>query len=163
MPKTDRGTASRMQHDDPSGIESWFYDLADRLRRVRVCCGDWKRILGPSPTTCIGTTAIFLDPPYGVDDRSECYSEDSFSVAKEVTAWAIENGDNPGLRIALCGYAGEHDVLEGLGWDVIAWKAHGGYARGGSSLLNGERERIWFSPHCLQPAQPNGKQEEIFT
>jgi DNA adenine methylase len=41
----------------------YFEALAARLRRVRVCCGDWMRILGPSATTKIGTTAVFLDPP----------------------------------------------------------------------------------------------------
>jgi site-specific DNA-adenine methylase len=35
-----------------------------RLRRVRVCCGDWTRVLGRSATECIGVTGVFLDPPY---------------------------------------------------------------------------------------------------
>lgn len=161
LPKMDRGTDSRMQSEEPTGIQSWFYDLADRLRRVRVCCGDWSRILGPSPTTCIGTTAVFLDPPYAVEDRSECYSSDSFTVARDVTEWCIANGDNAGLRIALCGYAGEHDILETKGWDVVAWKAHGGYGRSGKALANGKRERIWFSPHCLVPSKPDHEQLRI--
>lgn len=144
------------------GLLDWFDTLAERLRRVRVCCGDWSRIMGPSPTTCIGTTAVLLDPPYGVEDRSECYSTDSFTVAKDVLAWCEANGDNSGLRIALCGYAGEHDILEAKGWSVVAWKAHGGYGRSGKAPANGERERIWFSPACLKPAPSQiGEQQTI--
>jgi DNA adenine methylase len=148
-------TALASSDDDEqlTGIDAWFSDLAARLRRVRVCCGDWSRIMGPSPTTCIGTTAVMLDPPYGVSDRAECYSQDDFTVAKDVHAWAAEHGADPGLRIALCGYVGEHDDLEARGWSVIAWKSSGGYARGGNEKgPNAERERIWFSPHCLTPA-----------
>lgn len=162
MPKTDRGGLSRMQPKADGAIQLWFADLATRLRRVRVCCGDWKRILGPSPTTCIGTTAVFLDPPYGVTDRAECYSVDDFAVAKDVLAWCRENGDNSGLRIALCGYAGEHDVLEDLGWSVIAWKASGGYGRMGKVKgTNGDRERIWFSPACITPESVIDNQQHI--
>ncbi len=162
----DSGATGRGVHasalEDRGGLVAWFKQLAARLRRVRICCGDWKRILGPSPTTCIGTTAILLDPPYGVTDRTECYSQDDFAVAKDVLAWCVENGANPGLRIALCGYAGEHDALEDLGWSVVAWKASGGYSRGGQEHgANGVRERIWFSPHCLTPVQPIGEQELI--
>jgi hypothetical protein len=51
-------------------------ELAARLRRVRVCCGDWRRILTPSVTTYIGLTGVFLDPPYAHDLRERCYSED---------------------------------------------------------------------------------------
>jgi DNA adenine methylase len=152
----DSGATGRGVHasalEDRGGLYEWFDELAARLRRVRVCCGDWKRILGPSPTTCIGTTAVFLDPPYAVEDRAECYRQDDFDVANSVRAWALAHGDDPALRIALCGYHGEHDDLVEHGWTVHAWKASGGYAAraavGGAA--NNERERIWFSPHCLE-------------
>lgn len=123
---------------------------APGLRRVRVCCGDWSRILGPSPTIHIGTTAVFLDPPYAAE-RASCYAEESFTVAHDVRAWCQAHGDDPRLRIALCGYAGEHNDLEDLGWTVTAWKAPGGYAgqRRGEANANNTLERIWFSPHCL--------------
>jgi len=56
-----------------------------------------------------------------------------------------ENENNPRLRIALCGYEGEHDLP---GWDCVAWSAGGGHGnRAGNQ--NRHRERIWFSPHCL--------------
>ena len=135
-----------------SSIAGWFGALADRLRNVRVCCGDWKRVMGESVTVKHGITAVFLDPPYGSEDRAELYRQESFTVAREVTEWCLENGDNPMLRIALCGYEGEtHHVLEDAGWDVLAWKAGGGYGSQGEERgrANAERERIWFSPACI--------------
>jgi hypothetical protein len=59
------------------------------------------------------------------------------------------------MRIALCGYEGEHDALEQHGWDCVAWKTHGGYANLGDSAgkENRKKERIWFSPGCLKPEQ----------
>ncbi|MCL5460263.1 hypothetical protein M3M33_16620, partial [Loigolactobacillus coryniformis] len=50
------------------------------------------------------------------------------------------------LRIALCGHAGEHESLESHGWRVERWAKRGGYQ--GAD----DRERIWFSPHCVNPA-----------
>lgn len=61
----------------------------------------------------------------------------------------MANGDNRELRIALCGYKGEHSMPDG--WECVEWKARGGY---GSQNKNGNenaaRERIWFSPGCLK-------------
>lgn len=139
----------RRNKDTP--LLSYMRALAERLRRVRVCCGDWSRICGPSPTTKLGITGIFLDPPYSEDAgrNNELYSQEDGAVAHEVCAWAIANGDNPELRIALCGYAGEHYMPES--WLEIPWKAGGGYgSRGdGRGRENAGKERIWFSPHCL--------------
>lgn len=135
------------------GIYEYFDLLADRLRRVRVCCGDWSRITGPAVTTCIGTTAVFLDPPYCQKERdATIYSVES-DVSSSVREWAIANGDNPQLRIALCGYEGEHIMPDN--WECVAWKANGGYGANGSGRgkSNSHRERIWFSPHCVKPAQ----------
>ncbi len=138
-------------------ILDWFSSLSDRLRRVRICCGDWSRICGPSPTEKIGTTAVFLDPPYGgeVGRDNDTYTCEDLTVAHDVRAWCAENGTNPELRIALCGYDGEHNELEALGWSVVAWKAKGGYGSQGSTRgrENATRERIWFSPHCLDARQ----------
>ena len=57
----------------------------------------------------------------------------------------------PTSRIAVCGYTGEHDFPPS--WTCHPWKAHRGYAGAGNDNKN--RERIWFSPHCLpiDPAQ----------
>jgi DNA adenine methylase len=132
---------------------SYMRQLADRLQRVRVCCGDWSRILGPSPTFKHGLTGVFLDPPYAdeAERASDLYAQDSGDVAHTVRVWAIQNGSNPLLRIALCGYEGEHTMPDT--WECVAWKAHGGYGGQGdigNGRKNSPRERIWFSPACIR-------------
>lgn len=131
-----------------AGLYEYLNLLAQRLRRVRVCCGDWARVLTPSVTTYIGMTGVFLDPPYDHDLRERCYSEDH-NISGDVRKWAIENGDNSKMRIALCGYDGEHEMPDS--WECMAWKAHGGYSRSERGKANRARERIWFSPHCIKP------------
>lgn len=133
------------------GLYDYLRALAVRLRRVRVCCGDWKRVLTPSVTTYIGICGVLLDPPYSHDLRERCYSEDH-DISSEVQQWAVENGDNPNFRIALCGYEGEHEMPDT--WECVPWKAHGGYARTERGKENRERERIWFSPYCLKADLP---------
>jgi hypothetical protein len=134
-------------------LDNYMCALQARLRRVRVCCGEWHRILGPSPTFKIGMTAVFLDPPYGDADRDKVYGCDSRSLAGRVREWCVANGANEKMRIALCGYEGEHEELEDLGWSVVAWKAAGGYGARNKKNKNAHRERIWFSPACLQPEE----------
>ena len=150
------GMMSESGVDAKGGLYEWMFQLSDRLRRVRVCCGDWKRILGPAPTTCIGTTAVFLDPPYAVEDRSDVYGEESRDVAHEVRKWAIENGDNPELRIALCGYD-EHEAELPASWSRVYWKANSRFANQKKSDIHGQinarRETIYFSKFCLRPQQ----------
>lgn len=154
-------TASGLE--DRGGLLPWFNALSARLRRVRVCCGDWTRILGPSPTIHIGTTAVFLDPPYAdsAGRAANLYGVDSLTVAHAVREWALANGDNPGLRVALCGYEGEHAMPSA--WECVPWKAQGGYAgaANGAGKDNCHRERIWFSPHCLKPAVVTDHQQTI--
>lgn len=130
------------------GIYSWFSALSERLRRVRVACGDWSRVVGDSVTWRHGLTGVFLDPPYASDRCATVYSDDSLTVAHEVAAWARAAGQRKDLRIALCGYAGEHDLP---GWEAVPWKARGGYGSQGEGRgrENSAREVIWFSPHCL--------------
>ncbi len=56
------------------------------------------------------------------------------------------------MRLALCGYEGEHDNLErDFGWECVPWKAQGGYANRNKDNENKHRERIWFSPACIKP------------
>lgn len=131
----------------------WFAIIQRRLRHVRVLCGDWTRVLTPSVTLQNGLTGVFLDPPYEGYHYDRMYVE-STGISAAVRQWAIENGDNPRLRIALCGYDGEHAMPSG--WTRVEWKAVGGHAnRSGGVNPNhgGTRERIWFSPHCLNPEE----------
>ena len=126
--------------------------LEKRLRRVRVCCGDWSRVCTNTPTTRHGLTAVFLDPPYAdtAGRADELYTEDSLTVAHDVREWAIEHGDDPLFRICLCGYEGEHTMPES--WECIEWKSSGGMGNtgNGAGKENRHRERLWFSPHCLK-------------
>lgn len=135
------------------GLHAWMQALADRLRYVRVCCGDWSRILSPNVTERIGVTGVLLDPPYSdaAGRDPSIYAEEDLQVAHRVREWALANGDNPRLRIALCGYEGEHEMP--TTWRCVAWKAPGGYAAARGNHENARRERIWFSPHCLAPAE----------
>jgi hypothetical protein len=143
---------NRQREDRRENLFAYFRALADRLRHVRVCCGDWSRVMGPTPLGVGSPCAIVLDPPYANTAKrdSDLYRVDSESVAHAVREWAIKHGDNPRYRIALCGYEGEHVMPET--WEKVNGKAtghgYGSQAKGG--YANANRERIWFSPHCLR-------------
>lgn len=152
MPGLGMGSGSGSGVHAQGPVFEWMATLADRLRRVRVCCGDWKRVLGPSATTHIGVTGILFDPPYQADFRDpSLYGMESATVSAEVRAWCIENGENPKMRLALCGYEGEHEMPDS--WQKVAWKAPRGMAA--ADNLNSTLERVWFSPHC-RPALAQG-------
>jgi site-specific DNA-adenine methylase len=144
------GRGNECAVDEPATL-GYMLQLSDRLRRVRVCCGDWARVCGPSVTFKHGLTGVFLDPPYADEAGRDntLYAEESATVAHDVRRWALENGDNPLMRVALCGYEGEHDMPDT--WECVAWKAQGGYGSqsDGTGRENSGRERIYFSPHCI--------------
>jgi len=145
------GNAGRGINRSNGNLLSYMTALSDRLRRGRECCGDWSRVLGPSPTEKLGTTAIFLDPPYSdkAGRDGSLYAVEDLTIAHTVREWAIAHGDNPLLRIALCGYEGEHEIPGS--WECLEWKTAGGYSSQGSKAdINRHKERVWFSPHCLK-------------
>ncbi len=117
-----------------------FRRLSERLRHVRVACGDWTRVMGGSVTFRHGLTGVFLDPPYPNRERSIVSAVDD-DVSTDVRAWAVASGDNPLLRIALCGYDGECPMPPG--WTCLEWKAAGGYGVQGQGRgrENARRER----------------------
>lgn len=135
----------------PPALE-WFHALAVRLRRTRVVCGAWKRVLSPSSLgkgKQVGgrrPCAVFLDPPYAHSLRdTHIYADDDASLSREVREWALKHGDDPELRIALCGLEGEHDMPNT--WRKVSWTGGRGYAKEGNE--NRKLERVWLSPHCL--------------
>ncbi len=144
----DRRPINSRQGD---ALDAWFDSIADRLRFTKVCCGDWSRILTKAATYGQGLTGVLLDPPYDAKETGcdTVYGElHPDGLSAKVREWAIENGTNPLLRIALCGYEGEHEMP--ADWECVAWKAGGGYGNQ-SGNENAKRERIWFSPACLKP------------
>ena len=136
-----------------SWLRSYLKVLADRLRDIRICCGNWDRVLGPSVTWKHGLTGVFLDPPYSssAGRGDNIYAKDCMDIAYRVRDWALANGDNPLLRIILAGYAGEYRFPPG--WRAYTWGTSGGYALEGSKDSQGrknkDKEILWFSPHCI--------------
>lgn len=131
-------------------MADYFAALGQRLRRVRVMCGSWDRVISPSVTTGHGVTGMFFDPPY-IDKCSKTYDHNE-DVREAVRAYCIERGNERKMRIALCGYEGEHEMPDG--WTVYKWKARGGYGSTEQAVANSKRERIWFSPHCRPAVKP---------
>jgi site-specific DNA-adenine methylase len=129
-------------------LADWFHALSARMRRVRVACGDWSRVLTESVTTRHGMTGVLLDPPYAEGNQDYAVGGTGTDISAAVRQWAIDNGDNPLLRVVLCGYEGEHEMPSG--WRKVEWKAMGGYAK---DMTNSRRERLWCSPHCLGQKQ----------
>jgi hypothetical protein len=126
------------------GLLTYFKELNQRMERVDVLCGDWRRCVTKSLLfNRRGTTAIMLDPPYSTDVRwGGIYGYDGGPhLSRQVREWAVAHGECPRLRIAFCGLADEHDMPRS--WNVLPWSNAGG-AKGRRNL-----ERIWFSPHCL--------------
>jgi len=152
------GINRKLPHLGNSG-RAWGHlaPLADRLRDVRVACGDWSRVLGSAARAAL-PTGIFLDPPYGEGFDGAYASTDGIehdrAISADVWRWACEHGDDPALRICVAGYDDGRDVPEG--WVTVAWDANdrargAGYGNRGEGRANAKRERLWFSPHCLNP------------
>lgn len=150
-------------------LYAYMNALSERLRRVRVASGDWARVCSPATTYKIGMTAIFFDPPYSAESgrHAKLYNQESLDVAHRVREWCLQHHQeklrgkvvwegplyqHPKLRIALCGYENEHIDHMPDDWTMVSWKAPGGYGNQRQDNQNSHLERIWFSPHCLKPA-----------
>jgi len=131
--------------------------ISARLRKTRVTSGDFSRVL--SKTTLYPTsplpdsyrTGILFDPPYAAGSQQYAAGGTGSDLAVKVRLWCVEHGDDPMLRICLCGYDDDHSELERLGWTVTSWNSAGsGYVGEGKDRTTLNRERLWFSPHCLR-------------
>lgn len=144
-------------------INEWFLNLHNRVKKVRITCSDWRKVVTPTilqDNISLGQSAItglFLDPPYGFSTREKVYKNDTPEIYEEVCEWAVKNGNNKKLRIALCGYDGDFKFPSS--WESYSWSTGGGISniynksskvldRDGQS--NSKKERIYFSPHCLR-------------
>lgn len=130
-------------------IFDWFGQLHERLRDVRVTCGDWSRVCKDSVTTRHGLTAVFLDPPYDKGAMDYSAGGMGLGISGAVREWCAANGQNKQLRIVLCGHAGEHDALLAHGWHIREWTARKGYALSDEAVANYQSETLWCSPHCV--------------
>jgi hypothetical protein len=151
-----RGVFATSRREDLAG---YLRRISDRLggdneTSVRITCHDYRQVLTPAVTISHGLTGVILDAPYGeaANRTKNIYAKDSLTVAAEAREWALENGNNPLLRIVPCGYEGEHEMP--ATWTKIAWKSRGGYGNQGGENGNARRERLWFSPHCLRDMRP---------
>ena len=140
----------------PEHLADYFSELAARLRRVRVCCGDWSRVVTNGACAFGDTVGVFLDPPYLGDVRTaDLYTVDNHDIAHEVRDWAIGKGNDPRFRIVLAGYAGEHQDKMPDNWRMMTYTANKAYGTtsavgsGEGNDANRHNERLWFSPHCL--------------
>ena len=143
------------QHEQ---IYDYFNTLSERLRRVRVCCGDWSRVVTDGALSYGATVGVFLDPPYLGDVRSkDLYRVDDHYISNKVREWAVEHGSDKRLRIVLAGYSDEHSAKMPDDWVELAWKAGRCYGNSSNDKngneANRKNERLWMSPHCLKPAQ----------
>lgn len=130
-------------------LTDWLMALRDRICDTRITCGDWKRVLGPTPTR-LGKTAVFLDPPYL---GTEYVYGSTENIYKDVNKWALENGDNKLLKIIVCGRDTEHDSLLDAGWTKLVWDAVKGYAKSEKAKQAATTETLWCSPNC-EPIEP---------
>lgn len=146
----DAGRGDRRQF-----IFDWFGHLYDRLRDVRVTCGDWQRVCKDSVTIRHGLTAVFLDPPYTKGSMDYTAKGVGSDLPIQVQQWCAKNGQSKLLRIVLCGHKGEHDSLLDHGWTIRTWVARKGYATTDEAVENSASETIWCSPHCI-PENPSG-------
>jgi len=147
------GVLKKSIRERPNGLHDWIYNLSQRFRNVQVICGDWERSVteGALSSSC-SFIGVFLDPPYTkkAGRMAKLYVHDDLVVGNQVFDWVVENGNNKKMRIAVCGFEGEYEFPQS--WECVSWKSNGGYSKPESTKNNNkEKERIWFSPHCLKP------------
>jgi len=134
-----------------SDIHAWFDALSGRLRRVRVVCGDFMRILGGNwQGDKWKNVGIFFDPPYGDTNRDVgIYHHDGTDIAERVEKWCLERTGLQNHKIVLCGYDGEYKALLEAGWKSEKWKANGGYSNASKGKnRNKYRETLFYTPNC---------------
>ena len=156
----DAGRAGYNNMEYRPNVLGYFEQLAGRLRDVRVCCGDWSRVVTNGALSFGSAVGVFLDPPYLGDVRTaDLYAVDDHTIAHAVRDWCLEHGDDPRLRIVLAGYSDEHDELIPDTWKRYRYSASVAYsttasaARQDGNHANRKSEVLWMSPHCLRPDQ----------
>lgn len=128
-------------------VEALFDDYSKRFRHTIVACGDWARVCGNAGLPPKKLCGLFLDPPYAHDTGRDCTI---YNIEKagtdDVERYCRDNGTRRNLRIVLAGFEGEYKLP---GWRIHKWTRSLAYARSEQARANLARERLWFSPHCL--------------
>jgi DNA adenine methylase len=123
-------------------VSEYVAALSERLRNVHVFWNDFEVVAGKSKIGHLGVGGVLLDPPYPRHLRDFDYDTDSADIWHRAARWAVAHGDNPKLRIAVCGYNdAESDALFPPDWARFIWRRIG-------IGQNKDMECIWFSPHC---------------
>jgi len=122
-------------------VSEYVVALSERLRDVQVWWNDFEVVVSKARYH-LGVVGILLDPPYPRHLRDFNYNTDGEDIWYRAARWAVANGDNPRLRIAVCGYNdADSDALFPSEWRRFVWRRVG-------VGRNKDRECIWFSPHC---------------
>jgi DNA adenine methylase len=170
------GDTGRGVHRITSSRRAVVLSAAERLQHIRVLCGDWRRAVTKSACEGWGRgdVGVFLDPPYGEGAMEYAAGgNDDGGIAADVWAWAVETASPaqdgprrpaPGsvVRVCVAGYEDGREVPEG--WVTVEWDANargGGAGYGNQSTTtearaNARRERLWFSPACIDPTRQMG-------
>ena len=158
--------------------EEMFAALSNRLRRVRVACGDWSRLVGNPAKPAKGhITGVLLDPPYDSElRRGDLYANgdnkkrSTSNPHAEAREWALSKTGDPSYRIAYCSYSTETEdaMFDQAGWVAYRWTAHGGYGLAGNRQAreNRGKEIIWFSPGCISVdtvREDTNPQDQLFS
>jgi len=161
------GTAQLKRTEKPQGIKAfgfnrdWYDEVVARMAGVQILCGDWKRCVTPCAlgmSSGSKVTGVFLDPPYGVGNGVG-YEDGTNTVAREVWEWAVANGTNPLLRIVVAGYEDGREIPEG--WTTHEWSSGQAFGNKKNPEQAAQRqERLWFSPHCLNPNQKPASEDQ---
>ena len=140
------GLRGILRENDGTPLMAYMQALSERLRDVRITCGDWARVVTPSVIRATrggdGSFGILLDPPYTTG--GDLYGHVDADVSHAVRAWCLTA--DASLRIVLCGFEDDHDELLPRGWRKVQGKGGSGYSRDRKAH---KRERLWLSPACL--------------
>lgn len=113
--------------------------LAERLALVQVYLGDWERTVRAARWR--GTCAVFLDPPYRREGRTESLYgvEATRDLHDRIESWCSTVPS--GWRVVIAGYEGDFRLPEWRITEIPAIGRPAGQAR--ARDVNQHRERLW--------------------
>ena len=154
---------------------TWFEQLAWTVADWHVLNKDWlSTVNSPTVLGILGSNskcALFLDPPYDLNQRQSVYSVDAFDIAKNVRDWLLTEQSKLGIpwlnnkiRIILCAYQDDltdWSAFTDPGGKIYEW--HRGSGMEAVAATDSERrsrkrkEILIASPSCVDLADNNKK------